>query len=114
MGFLVIALIIGILPAFIAHNKGRSFFGWWFYGICLFIVALPHSILISSRENLKDKKKCIQCAEYIKKDAQICRYCGYGTNAIVKNLAEEEKNNPFAEWKKNNPNGTLNEFYKNR
>ncbi|ELY2017904.1 hypothetical protein SL053_001809 [Flavobacterium psychrophilum] len=113
MEFLVIALIIGILPAFIAYNKGRSFFGWWFYGVCLFIIALPHSILISSRENLKDKRKCVQCAEYIKKEALICRFCGYGSNVIGKKIVEEE-NNPFTEWKKNNPNGTLNDFYKNR
>ena len=113
MEFLVIALIIGIIPAFIAHSKGRSFFGWWFYGFCFFIIALPHSILISSRENLKDKRKCVQCAEYIMREAQVCRFCGFGTNVIVTNL-EEEKSNPFTEWKKNNPNGTLNDFYKSK
>jgi len=40
------AALIGLLPAAIASQKGRSFLGWWCYGALLFIVALPHSLLI--------------------------------------------------------------------
>jgi hypothetical protein len=43
---LQLAVIIGIIPAFIARNKGENFFLWWFYGFMLFIVALPHSLWI--------------------------------------------------------------------
>lgn len=44
----LIAAGIGLIPASIAASKGRSFLGWWIYGVLLFIVALPHSILIKS------------------------------------------------------------------
>ena len=43
---LVIAALLGLIPANIAKNKGRSFGLWWFYGWMLFIVALPHAFLM--------------------------------------------------------------------
>jgi hypothetical protein len=43
---LIIAAIIGLIPAFIAKGKGYNFFTWWFYGFVLFIVALPFAIAI--------------------------------------------------------------------
>lgn len=43
---LAIPALLGLIPANIAKNKGRSFGLWWFYGFMLFIVALPHSILM--------------------------------------------------------------------
>lgn len=47
---LIIAAIVGLIPAAIANNKGRSFFAWWLYGFLLWIVALPHSILLKPNE----------------------------------------------------------------
>lgn len=41
MGILVLAILIGLIPAIIAQGKGRSFLGWWLFGALLFIVALP-------------------------------------------------------------------------
>ena len=38
MNFLVMAVLIGILPAFIAQQKGRSFIGWWIYGAALLVM----------------------------------------------------------------------------
>lgn len=46
MEFLIIAILIGLIPAAIAKDKGRSFGLWWFFGASLFIVALPASLLI--------------------------------------------------------------------
>lgn len=43
---LLIAVFLGLIPAAIAANKGRSFIGWWVYGSLIFIVALPHSLLV--------------------------------------------------------------------
>lgn len=50
MGILIIAVLIGLIPALIAQSKGRSFVLWWIYGAALFIVALPHSLLMSSEQ----------------------------------------------------------------
>ena len=38
---LVVLTLLGLIPAFIAKRKGRSFLTWWFFGATLFPVALP-------------------------------------------------------------------------
>lgn len=71
---LVVAAIIGLIPAKIASNRGRSFFTWWLYGALIFIVALPHSLLLKE-ENAPGKKKCPYCKEVIDEDATVCPHC---------------------------------------
>jgi cytochrome c-type biogenesis protein len=38
---ILLAGLIGLVPAWIARAKGRNFFDWWFFGSALFVVALP-------------------------------------------------------------------------
>lgn len=44
----LILVVLGLIPAFIARSKGRSFRDWWLFGSGLFPVALPMSIWIKS------------------------------------------------------------------
>ena len=80
---LVIAVLIGLIPAAIAKGKGEPFGLWWLYGAALFIIALPHALImkpnnaaLEQRRISEGMKKCPQCAELIKSGARVCRYCG--------------------------------------
>jgi len=65
----LLALVIGVIPAMVAKNKGRSFFGWYIYGVLLFIVALPHSLI------MKSKYQCPHCKSNIDPQATVCPKC---------------------------------------
>jgi hypothetical protein len=83
LGLLLVAIVLGLLPAGIAKSKGRDFMLWWLYGTAFFLVAVIHAIVLKDDPKLAEArrleggdKRCSYCAEVIKRDAVVCRFCG--------------------------------------
>lgn len=73
---LVVAVALGLIPAFIAQGKGHSFVTWWFWGALLFIVALPAAIKLEPTTDAgSSMRKCPFCAEVVKREAVVCKHC---------------------------------------
>jgi cytochrome c-type biogenesis protein len=54
IGF-VAAVLLGLIPAFIAQRKGRNFYDWWFFGAALFPVALVMALSKKSESNADEE-----------------------------------------------------------
>jgi magnesium-transporting ATPase (P-type) len=87
--FLIIALWIALicLAGHLARKKGRSYFGFFclsllfspVLGIILACIVMPYTPKMEEREfKFGKKKKCLACAEIIKIEAKVCKYCGSG------------------------------------
>lgn len=71
MEIIVICAIIGCLPAAIAQSKGRSFVAWWIYGALLFIVALPHSLMLKAEPKPTQRPTAADAADELSKFATL-------------------------------------------
>ncbi|HWD26749.1 MAG TPA: zinc ribbon domain-containing protein [Rhizomicrobium sp.] len=68
----VLVILLGLIPAIIASSKGYSFGLWWIYGMALFIVALPHALMLDVGGS---KATCPFCRESMNRDAVVCPHC---------------------------------------
>lgn len=65
------AMVLALIPAYIAKSKGRNFGLWYVYGVFIWIVAFIHSLFLSDHSGMQ----CPNCKEWIKEDASVCKYC---------------------------------------
>jgi hypothetical protein len=79
LGFTGILPFLGVIPARIAERKGRNGFGWWLYGTTLFIVALPHALMLKDPDedviSSPEFRPCPFCGKTIHIDVTRCAFC---------------------------------------
>jgi len=78
---ILVSILLGLIPAAIAHARGLPFLTWWLYGALIWPVALIHvffakpgSVTIVGRP--APTRTCPFCAEPIRQEAKVCKHCG--------------------------------------
>jgi Kef-type K+ transport system membrane component KefB len=94
MEILAVWVVLAIVVAIIASNKGRSGVGWFF--LCLVLTPLmilvllalqtrkpsqPQPVRVIEASDDEATKTCPQCAETVKAAAKIRRFCRYEFSA---------------------------------
>jgi len=90
--FFVFWIFLSILVGAYASSKNRSGGGWFF--LSLIISPLIAFIIVAvSGIPARYFKKCPKCAEQVKAEAEICRFCGYDFTAKPESAPNSKSEN---------------------
>lgn len=79
--YFILIFVAGIVGAIIARSKGRNQILWFI--LCAIVPLLVIAIaMLPSVVSMGLTKKCTNCAEIIKEDANVCKFCGTAINNI--------------------------------
>lgn len=77
--FIPIWLVLALIPAMIAKNKGYEPALFYLYGLFFFLIALVHSMLLASKQEAlalqPGMKQCPSCLSAIPAAATKCKHC---------------------------------------
>ena len=108
VGFVVSAFACGVFSAHLADTKGHNSTSWLILGLLFGVFGLIAAAGLPMRQEgvaSRDErltKKCPMCAEQVKLEAQVCRYCGHEFNDRKKviekleTILKEEEGLPMA------------------
>lgn len=79
----VVGVLLGVIPAAIASDKGRDFLGWWILGALFFPIALIAAIVIEptpsqvlyNQWKRGEVRQCPHCREWVSSSATVCKFC---------------------------------------
>ncbi len=78
--YLVAGVAFAVVSGSTAHARGRNTLGWSLAGFLIGPFALVVALLPAmARDGLL--QECPSCFEVVQAEAQICRYCGFETQA---------------------------------
>lgn len=92
-------LAFGGFCAYLAGQKNRDGFGWFLLGFffsILALIAIAASPNLAAPQDANSNRKCPYCAEMVKTEAKICRFCQHELPSSEKSdlalppLSEEE------------------------